>query len=62
MDHGIEANTTSRLRRTTQEHWTVRPLRQTNTKGKTLERLKRTTNQPGRAREVMRNHEQVMNA
>ncbi len=61
-EHGIEATTTSRLHRTTQERWTVRHLQQGTQGGKTLERLKRTTRRPGRAREVMRNYEQVMKA
>lgn len=61
-EHGIDATTTSRLHRTTQERWTVRHLQQGTQNGKTLERLKRTTRRPGRAREVMRNYEQVMKA
>lgn len=61
-EHGIDASTTSRLHRTTQERWTVRHLQQETTNGKTLERLKRTMRRPGRAREVMRNYEQVMKA
>jgi len=59
-EHGIEATTTSRLHRTTQERWTVRHLRQVETTGKKLDRQKRTTARPGRAEEVMRNYEQVM--
>ena len=61
-EHGIDATTTSRLHRTTQERWTVRHLQQRTRNGKTLERLKRTTRQPGRAQEVMRNYEHVMKA
>lgn len=59
-EHGIDATTTSRLHRTTQERWTVQHLHQANKNGKTLERLKRTTPRPGRAGELMRNYEQVM--
>ncbi len=61
-EHGIDATTTSRLHRTTQERWTVRHLHDTSKQGKTLERLKRVTPRPGRALEVMRNYEQVMRA
>ena len=61
-EHGIDASTTSRLHRPTQERWTVRHLHQGTQNGKTLERLKRTTRRAGRAREVMRNYEQVMKA
>jgi hypothetical protein len=61
-EHGIEATTTSRLHRTNQERWTVRHLHHGPTNGKTLERMKRTTRRPGRAREVMLNFEQLMRA
>lgn len=61
-EHGIDATTTSRLHRPTRERWTVRHLHQASTKVGSLERLKRTTRRPGRAREVMRNYEQVMKA
>ncbi len=61
-EHGIEATTTSRIHRTTQERWTVRHLHEVRTKGETLERLKRTTRRHGRVHEVMRNYEQVMRA
>jgi len=61
-DHGIEATTTSRIHRTTQERWTVRHLHEPSKKGERLERLKRTTHRHGRAQEVMRNYEQVMRA
>ena len=61
-EHGIDAVTTSRLHRTIQERWTVRHLHQATTDGKALERLKRTTRRPGRARELMRNYEEVMKA
>ena len=61
-EHGIDATTTSRLHRKKLERWTVRHLQQGTQNGKTLERLKRTTRRPGRAREVMRNYEQVMKA
>ncbi|MGC4097997.1 MAG: hypothetical protein QM706_12845 [Nitrospira sp.] len=40
----------------------MRHLHQATTDGKTLERLKRTTRRPGRARELMRNYEEVMKA
>jgi hypothetical protein len=59
-EHGIEATTTSRLHRTNQDRWIVRHLQEPNTKGKTLERLKRSTRRKGRTQEVMRNYEQVM--
>jgi hypothetical protein len=59
-EHGIEATTTSRIHRTTQERWTVRHLHETTRKGETLERLKLTMRRHGRAQEVMRNYEQVM--
>jgi sugar phosphate isomerase/epimerase len=59
-EHGIEATTTSRIHRTTHERWTVRHLHEPSRKGKTLERLKRTTRRHGRVQEVMRNYEQVM--
>jgi len=59
-EHGIEATTTSRLHRTSQERWTVRHLHEVSRKGETLERLKRTTRRHGQAQEVMRNYEQVM--
>lgn len=61
-EHGIDATTTSRLHRTTQERWTVRHLHQSTTSGKTLERLKRTTRRSGRVHELMRNYEEVMKA
>ena len=61
-EHGIEATTTSRIHRTTQERWTVRHLHAPSKKGEALERLKRTTRRQGRAQEVMRNYEQVMRA
>lgn len=60
-EHGIDATTTSRLHRMTLERWTVRHLHHATTSGKTLERLKRTTRQPGRVRELMRNYEEVIN-
>jgi sugar phosphate isomerase/epimerase len=59
-EHGIEATTTSRIHRTTHERWTVRHLHEPSRKGKTLERLKRTTRRHGRVQEVMRNYGQVM--
>ncbi len=59
-EHGIEATTTSRLHRPTQERWTVRHLHEPSKKGETLERLKRTSRRHGRAQEVMRNYEQIM--
>ena len=59
-EHGIEATTTSRIHRTTQERWTVRHLHEASKAGETLDRLKRTTRRHGRAQEVMRNYEQVM--
>ncbi len=59
-EHGIEATTTSRIHRTTQERWTVRHLHEPSKQGETLERLKRTTRRQGRVQEVMRNYEQVM--
>ena len=40
----------------------MRHLHEASRKGKTLERLKRTTRRPGRVQEVMRNYEQVMRA
>ena len=58
-EHGIEATTTSRIHRTIHERWTVRHLHEPNKKGKTLERLKRTTRRHG-PQEVMQNYEQVM--
>ncbi|UVT17049.1 MAG: relaxase/mobilization nuclease domain-containing protein [Nitrospira sp.] len=61
-EHGIEATTTSRLHRTNQERWTVRHLHEASRKGKTLERMKRTTRRSVQAQEVMRNYEQVMRA
>ena len=59
-EHGIEATTTSRIHRTTQERWMVRHLPEPSKKGETQERLKRTTRRQGRVQEVMRNYEQVM--
>ncbi|MDF0672989.1 MAG: relaxase/mobilization nuclease domain-containing protein [Nitrospira sp.] len=59
-EHGIEATTTSRIHRTTHERWTVRHRPEPSKEGETLERLKRTTRRHGRAKEVMRNYEQVM--
>lgn len=59
-EHGIEATTTSRIHRTTHERWTVRHLHEPSKTRETLERLKRTTRRQGRAKEVMRNYEQVM--
>jgi len=61
-EHGIEATTTSRLHRTTQARWKVRHLHEASNKGKTLERMKRTTRRSRQAQEVMRNYEQVMRA
>lgn len=61
-EQGIDATSTSRLHRTTQERWTVRHLHQANRNEITLERVKRMTRRPGRAREVMRNYEQVIKA
>ncbi|MBS0151031.1 MAG: hypothetical protein JSR31_08825 [Nitrospira sp.] len=59
-EHGIEATTTSRIHRTTQERWTVRHLHEATNKGKTLERVKRMTRRHKPAQGVMRNYEQVM--
>ncbi len=59
-EHGIEATTTSRIHRTTQERWTVRHLSEPSRKGERLERLKRTTRRHGQVQDVMRNYEQVM--
>ncbi|MEK6785855.1 MAG: hypothetical protein AABY61_10280 [Nitrospirota bacterium] len=59
-EHGIEATTTSRIHRTTQERWKVQHLRDHTTQAKVLDRQKRVTDRPGKLREVMHHYEQVM--
>ena len=59
-EHGIEATTTSRLHRTTQERWKVQHLQDRMTKAKRLDRQKRQTLTPRTQHEVMHHYEQVM--
>ncbi len=61
-EHGIDATTSSRIHRTTQERWTVRHLVDDATKTKRLDRSKRHTSTPQVQRDVMQNYEQVMKA
>jgi hypothetical protein len=61
-EHGIEATTTSRIHRTTQERWMVRHLRDSTTKAKGIDRRMRQTHTPTRQREVMQHYHQVMKA
>ncbi|TKB60827.1 MAG: hypothetical protein E8D48_12800 [Nitrospira sp.] len=59
-EHGIEATTTSRIHRTTNERWKVQHLHDQTTKGNLLDRQKRAADTPGKQREVMYHYEQVM--
>ncbi len=61
-EQGIEATTTSRLHRTTQERWTVRRGVDPITKAKQIDRRLRVTPVPPVQREVMQNYERVMKA
>lgn len=61
-EHGIDATTTSRIHRATQERWKVRHLVEGATQAKHLDRIKRETHAPRVQREVMQNYERVMNA
>ncbi|MBS0165195.1 MAG: hypothetical protein U0223_08030 [Nitrospira sp.] len=59
-EHGIEATTTSRIHRTTQERWKVQHLRDRTTEAKVLDRQRRVTHMPRKQREVMHHYEQVL--
>lgn len=61
-EHGIDATTTSRIHRTTQERWKVRHLVEDSTKAKRVDRSKRETHAPRVQREVMQNYQRVMKA
>ena len=59
-EHGIEATTTSRIHRTTQERWTVQHLHDRTIEANVLDRQKRVTHMPRKQREVMQHYEQVL--
>lgn len=61
-EHGIDATTTSRIHRTTQERWTVRHLVEGATQATRLHRSTREMHAPRVQREVMQNYERVMKA
>ena len=60
QEHGIEATTTSRIHRTTQERWTVQHLHDRTTEANVLDRQKRVTHMHKKQREVMYHYEQVL--
>jgi hypothetical protein len=61
-EHGIEATTTSRIHRTTQERWKVQHLRDHTTQATVLDRQKLRTYMRGKQQEVMHHYQQVMRA
>ena len=61
-EQGIEATTTSRLHRTTQERWTVRHLADKATQATRVDRRTRATQAPRVQLDLMQNYERVMKA
>ncbi len=61
-EHGIDATTTSRIHRTTQERWKVRHFVEGATQTIRVDRSRRETHAPHVQREIMKNYEGVMKA